>query len=465
MKWFTGRTLTLGLLGLCSSLSIVISSSQAQNQPNLTIGQDNFVFERLNDLTGFAPNAVKRVDGALEFIGQINRVLAKQKIQLTVVIVPSVRRIYPENLPSSFKPTEELKSLYVHSLEKLRSEGVFTPDLQSAFLTAKETVGNEFPLYMRQDNHWSTVGALEAAKTVAKQMRTKWGSSLEVLPAHKSSYKWLEPIRYEGNFYRLLPKEDKEKLLQDRLKPIRYEQENTGGLLGNETPGITVVGTSFSHLEEFAFAKGLAHFLGHDALNAAESGKGFWTPLLDYLSGDAFVNTPPQHLVWEIPEDHMAPGYPPFNWADESARRQYVLELAAKINTGCGGALKPARVEGADFNGDAISTHVDASTKASFVKYVFPRPIRNDQYLSMRAMSKKTDTLEVQGEGPQAKKYVAKFPGYGVQHRVNVPLASISDGSNRSVIVNVTPGSDLTLEAVQLCDLPAELNKWANPSK
>lgn len=460
------RTLGLSLLGLCSSLSIVLSNSLAQSQTNLSIGQDSFVFDRLENFKGYSPNAVKRVDGALEFIGRINRVLAKQNIQLTVVIVPSVRRIYPEKLPNSFKTTEELQGLYSHVLEKLRTDGVFSPDLQAAFLQAKSRAGNEFPLYMRQDNHWSTVGAFEAAKVIAASMGAKWTSSLKELREHKSSYEWLTPVLYEGNFYRNLSKENQMKIVQEQHRPIKYNQQDAGNLLGDDTPGITLVGTSFSHLKEFAFSNGLAHFLKRDVLNAAESGKSFWTPLLDYLSSDAYANTPPKMLIWEIPEDHLAPGYPPFNWADEWARRQYALELAANIKPNCeADAIKPVVFASADFSGDATSTHVDSSTKASFVKFSFENPIRNDQYLSLRITSKNTESIELQSEGPQVKKYATKFLGYGVQHRLNVPLAILSDGQNRSVTVNVSPGSDLTLEGAHLCTIPAELNKWANPVK
>jgi alginate O-acetyltransferase complex protein AlgJ len=460
------RTLGLSLLGLCSSLSIVFSHSQAQSQSNLSIGQDSFVFDRLENLKGFSPNAVKRVDGALEFIGQINRVLAQQNIQLTVVVVPSVRRIYPEKLPSSFKTSEELQGLYTHVLDKLRADGVFMPDLQTALINAKAKAGNEFLLYMRQDNHWSTVGAFEAAKVIAASIGTKWASSLKELPEHKSSYEWLAPVLYEGNFYRNLSKQDQMKIVQEQLRPIKYNQQDAGNLLGDDTPGITLVGTSFSHLKEFAFSNGLAHFLNRDVLNAAESGKGFWTPLLDYLSSDAFANTPPKLLIWEIPEDHLAPGYPPFDWADDWARRQYALELAANIKPNCAAeAIKPVAFASADFSGDATRTHVDSSTKASFVKFSFENPIRNDQYLSLRVTSKNTESMELQSEGPQIKKYATKFPGYGVQHRLNVPMAILSDGTNRSVTLNVSPGSDLTLEGAHLCTIPAELNKWANPSK
>ena len=460
------RTLGLTLLGLCSSLSIVISNSQAQSQTKLSIGQDSFVFDRLNDLTGFSPNAVKRVDGALEFIGQVNRVLAQQNIALTVVIVPSVRRIYPEKLPSNFKTTEELQGLYSHVLDKLQADGVFAPDLQTVFNNAKTTAGNEFPLYMRQDNHWSTVGAFEAAKAISASISTKWASSLKAMPEHKSSYTWLSPVTYEGNFYHLLPKEDQAKLVQDRLKPIRYSHENSTGLLSDETPRITLVGTSFSHLKEFAFSDGLAHFLNRDVLNTAKSGKGFWTPLLDYLSSDAYANTPANMLIWEIPEDHLAPGYPPFNWADEWARRHYALELAANIKTTCeGDNPKPIAFASVDFTGDASSNHVDSSTQASFVKYSFENPIRNDQYVRVRVNSKNADSIELQSDGPVVQKYTTKILGYGVDHRINVPLAILSDGTNRSVSFKVAPGSNLKLEGVQLCSMPAELNKWANPVK
>jgi alginate O-acetyltransferase complex protein AlgJ len=467
MNWFQTqplRTFVLTMLGLCSGVTMSFSDSVAQSQPSLTIGQDSFVFDRLNDLKGYSQNAVKRVDGALEIVAQINRVLAEQKVQLTVVLVPSARRIYAEHLPSSFKTTEELQGLYTHSMQALRAEGVFVPDLQQAFLQAKASAGTEFPLYMRQDNHWSTAGALEAAKVIATDMGSKWVSELDGLPEYTSTYEWLAPVLYEGNFYRKLSKDDQAKIVQDHLRPIKFNHQAGGDLLGTETPGVTLVGSSFSHLKEFGFAEGLAHFLHRDVLNAAESGKGFWTPLVNYLSSDAYAETPPKILIWEIPEDQLAPGYPPIDWADPWARRQYMLEVSANI-AACGNGIEPIDFESVDFTGDASSTQVVSSTSASLVKYGFAEPIRNDQYLSVQVTSAKADSFVIKNDGLNPQKYTAKINGYGIQHRINAPLALQSDGTNRSVSVSVAPGNDLKLEAAQLCTMPVELNKWANPSK
>jgi hypothetical protein len=476
MNWFgkNARTLSLGLLGLCSSVTLMVSGSAAQTSAikqvpgtNISIGQDNYLFGNLNIFSSFGTGAQDRLDRNLNTVVQIKQALLKRKIQLAVVYVPFVGRIYPDRLPNDFKTPALLQSAFARSLKTWRDNDVFVPDLNEAFMRAKSPAGNEFPLYLRQDNHWSTVGSLEAAKVVAASVNTTFKSVLAGLPEKSSSYQWLAPVLHEGNYYRSLPATERGKVVQERFKPLKFtsESKNVGGngLLANDSPGVVLVGSSFSKLEEFSFAAALAHFLRRDVLNVAQSGKSFWTPLLDYLASDAFVNTPPKLLIWEIPEEHFAPGAGPVDWVDAWARRQYLLELGANLSGDCGpNGLKPVATSTVDFDGDINSMNVNSATAASMVKYQFNAAIRADQYLHVRAKSASTDSFLIESTGSKPQRYYSKLGSYGNVHQVNVPLATLSDGQMKSLIVRTAAGSDLMLEAPKLCSLPAALNALAN---
>jgi alginate O-acetyltransferase complex protein AlgJ len=468
------RALTLTMLGLCTSVTLMVSGSAAQTSAikqipgtNISIGQDNYLFGNLQIFSSFSSGTQDRLDRNLNTVLQIKQALSKRKVQLVVVYVPFVGRIYPDRLPNDFKTPALLQSAFARSLKTWRDNDLFVPDLNEAFMRAKGPAGNEFPLYMRQDNHWSTVGSLEAAKVVAANVGTKFKSLLAELPEKTSSYQWLAPIVHEGNYYRSLPATERGKVVQERFKPLKFtsESKNVAGndLLANGTPGVVLVGSSFSKLEEFGFANALAHFLRRDVLNVALSGKSFWTPLLDYLASDTFVNTPPKLLIWEIPEEHFAPGAGPVDWVDAWARRQFLLELGANLTGNCGAnGLQPVATTAVDFSGDTASMKVNSASAASLVKYQFAAPIRADQYLSVRAKSASTDSFLLESTGSKPQRYYAKLSSYGNFHQVNVPLATLSDGKLKSVIVRTAAGSDLALEAPKLCTMPAGISALAN---
>jgi alginate O-acetyltransferase complex protein AlgJ len=473
MTWVntnTFRWLILTTIGVSSSLAGLISGTQAQQTgpkqvpgTNISIGTDHYLFANLNIFTSFNTYAQERLERNLNIVIQIKQALQQRKIQLAVVYVPFIGRIYPERLPNDFKIPDAMQSAHAFSQKKWREHNVFAPDLNNAFLKAKAQAGNEFPLYLRQDNHWSTVGSFEAAKVMATSLNSTFKTVLNGLPEQTSSYEWLAPVLHEGNYYRSLPASERGKVVQERFKPLKFTTVAGNDLLADDTPGVVLVGSSFSKLEEFGFANSLAHFLRRDVLNVAQSGKSFWTPLLEYLASDAFVNTPPKLLIWEIPEEHFAPGTGPIDWVDAWARRQFLLELGANLTGNCGpNGLQPVATTAVDFNGDITAMKVESTNAKSFVKYQFSAPIRPDQYLSIRAKSASSDSFLIESANNKPQRYYSKLIGYGNFHQVNVPLATLSDGQVKSLIVRTASGSDFALEAPKLCTMPAGISALAN---
>jgi alginate O-acetyltransferase complex protein AlgJ len=468
-RWFSWMVIALTSSLVMISASLAQTGQAQQTGPkqvpgtNISIGKDNYLFGNLDTFTGLNASANERLIRNLGTVVQIKQALQRRNIQLAVVYVPFVARIYPERLPNDFKIPTLMQGAYETSLRTWRENGVLVPDLNEAFKRAKAPAGNQFPLYMRQDNHWSTVGALEAAKTVAAAINAKFGTTLAALPELHSSYEWLPPILHEGNYYRSLPPAERGKMVQENFRPLKFTRDTSNDLLANQTPGVALVGSSFSKLEHFGFAESLAHFLRRDLVNAAQSGRSFWTPLLDYLASDEFANTPPKLVIWEIPEEHFAPGAAPMDWLDAWARRQYLLELGANLSGDCTVAgLQPAATTAVDFNGNINSMKVESTNAKSFVKYQFSTPIRADQYLSLRAKSASSDSFLVESASSKPQRYYSRLSTYSSFHRVNVPLATLSDGQVKSLIVRTASGSDFALEAPKLCTMPAGIAELAN---
>jgi alginate O-acetyltransferase complex protein AlgJ len=450
--------------------ALVLGLAAAQNKANISIGRNNYLFQNLDGLANYSLDNDRRVDKDLELIAQINKVLSKRNIQLTFALVPMVQRVYPEQLPESFKTPARLNALYDRALGKLNAQGVNAPNINARFQAIKTNLEPEFGLYMRQDNHWSSIGAREAANLIANSIKNRSAPSLTSLPVVKSNFEWLEPTLFEGNYYKQLSQTERNQVVQERIKPFRFTPVQStpvpaeGNLLGSGTPGIALTGTSFSHLTAFGFADGLAHFLERDVLNTAKSGVGPWSPLLEYLQSDAYQNTPPKLLIWEMPEEHLVPGYPPLHWKDIWTGRQYLLELAANINGDCRNAGSPPVMmfsSGFTTGETGTSAQSDSTTAKSFVKYQFAKPIRTDQYLSLKAKSASSDSFLIESASTVPHRYFSQLRGYGITHRVNVPLDTLVDGITRSLIVRIAPGSDFTLEDVKLCTMPSELSALA----
>ena len=74
------------------------------------------------------------------------------------------------------------------------------------------------------------------------------------------------------------------------------------GLFDTQTLPITLVGTSYSAVPTWGFDGALRVALGADVLNAAQEGRGPVLPLLDYLVNPAFAESPPELILWEVPE-------------------------------------------------------------------------------------------------------------------------------------------------------------------
>ncbi|MFC7554999.1 hypothetical protein ACFQU7_26355 [Pseudoroseomonas wenyumeiae] len=161
------------------------------------------------------------------------------------------------------------------------------------------------PVFYRTDTHWSQAGAATAAEAIAPMVRQM---GIEPAERFRTTAEATES-NGPGDLLRLMSLDK----VPDWLRPApdRQHKESTeaeqpvasgGGGLLDETPAppVTLIGSSYSVNANFHGR--LQQALGVTTGNFAQAGGGFFRAASDYFAGEAFRETPPKLVVWEIPE-------------------------------------------------------------------------------------------------------------------------------------------------------------------
>jgi alginate O-acetyltransferase complex protein AlgJ len=471
----TIRIVALLMLAFAATISLGLGQNVGTVFPSLAIGKNGFIFEGLPDIARWDIERLRitiKLDEQIDVIRAINSALKKRNIKLLITLVPMVHTIYSDQLPDEFVRPQFQRELYGIVRTRLNQLGIETPNLEQPFLQHPSRKTLIDPLFMRTDHHWSPTGALEASRLIGNYIQAKYPALLAGIPEVKYSMRLQERKVYLNiaSLYKKLPPNEQAKLQPDAIRIPEFTLNSSSGtddsglglgLLTDTTPRLVEVGTSFSHTTEFGFVGGLAWHLSRDVLNAARGGVGTYIPMAEYLASDAYQEHPPAMIIWEIPERLMSGGMKPVNDADDWSARQYMLEVGANLLGACQNGI-PGRANVT--NGFTIqnpNASITSSTKASFVQYQFPAPIKADQYLSLRASSSTSDSFEIEGEGPKPARYFVKLGEYNLMHRVNVPLATLVDGKTQNLRIRIAPGSQLRLEEPMLCTAAPELMRLA----
>jgi alginate O-acetyltransferase complex protein AlgJ len=225
--------------------------------------------------------------------------LAAQDIRLLIAVVPDKARVYANEL-CGVPWSAQAQARYDAFTAQLQAAGLdgigLLPVMQEAARTA--------PAFYRTDTHWSQTGAAAVAAALAAPVQ-----ALGVAPAEEFRTT-AEPADSNGpgDLLRLMSLDR----VPDWLRPApdRQRKEATeaaqpteagGGLLDETpTPPVTLVGSSYSVNANFHGR--LQQALGVPVANFAEAGGGFWRAANTYFTGEAFRETPPEVVIWEIPE-------------------------------------------------------------------------------------------------------------------------------------------------------------------
>lgn len=236
--------------------------------------------------------------------------LAKRGVRLLVAVVPDKSRIAGEQLCGVNRPAQ-LQGRVSSWIAALHGKGVNALDLTSTL----QPLGSA--AYLRTDTHWSEKGADAAAKAVAAQVQA---SGMQATPQKSFDVRTAPSAPRPGDLVRLAgidwlpvslqptPENVAASEITERAQAVQSGGDNLDDLFGDDNlPNVALIGTSFSRNSNFAGFLQLA--LGAPIGNFGKDGGEFSGAANAYFDSPAFKQTPPELLIWEIPERDLQTPY------------------------------------------------------------------------------------------------------------------------------------------------------------
>ena len=271
-------------------------------------GCDGWLF--LNDEMRINRHARANAETKAAVVRDIRQRLATRGISLLVVVVPDKSRIASAQLCDLRRPGQ-LMNRAVTWVADLNKAGVRAVDLAAAL----QPLGAE--AYLRTDTHWSESGAAAAAEAIARQVQAM---GISATPHKEFEVIAQAPARRAGDLVRLaglewLPvnwqpaaESVATSLISEKATAAQGDADNLDDLFGDgNLPNVALIGTSFSRNSNFAGF--LQQALGAPIGDFAKDGGEFSGGAKGYFNNPAFTQTPPQLVIWEIPERDLQTPY------------------------------------------------------------------------------------------------------------------------------------------------------------
>jgi alginate O-acetyltransferase complex protein AlgJ len=277
-----------------------------EGRPGVTIGEQGWLFSDEELYPGVEDTQV--VETNLNRVVSVANYLKGRGIPLVILAVPAKARVYQEKL-GEHRPAPVMTSLYPEFMNRMRSAGVFAPNLLPELTEARDQGAQ---IFLRTDTHWTPRGADVFARSAASEIKASfknqpWGETKFVTTLGET-----HPHRGDLlNYLPLTPLFPKLGPSPDQLTERSTDARSTGsgseqGLFSNTSTDLVLVGTSYSANPLWNFPGALKHYLGRDLINVSHEGQGPFQPMVDYLQSDEFRNHTPSLLVWEFPERYLA---------------------------------------------------------------------------------------------------------------------------------------------------------------
>lgn len=270
-----------------------------RGRPGVVIGRDGWLFTseefavKRDDQSNYANN--------LNYLNHVIDTLDQQKVTVLVVPIPAKSRLYKKYLPDGLLWPAARQSLYPHLITDLGQSNVHFVDLNTAFSAATTPASL---LFLKTDTHWTPYGAETAARAIAESVQHL---NIDLGPRQTFERSVASPTSHDGDLRKYVPLGAAiDRLIPPDIIETPFVAAKGPGhdtdLFGDISLPITLVGTSYSANPKWGFAALLKQSIGIDLLNAADEGQGPFTTMQSYLKSDAFKNTPPKLIIWEIPE-------------------------------------------------------------------------------------------------------------------------------------------------------------------
>lgn len=281
-----------------------------EGKEGVLVGKDGWLFTK--EEFDYQKDRSEALAENIKFVKAVHDHLAENNIKLLVVPVPAKARVY-ENHLGRFEYPEYKKSIYSSFMADLEKSGIAVSDTLAAM---RQYEGDG--LFLRTDTHWTPEGAEVAAQAAARTIKIAYPDSnfkettYVTVPGQKEEH-FGDLMRYVpvGPF---LPatselKPDSLQVFETVERDSADEASLENNLFSTDVPDVTLVGTSYSANPKWNFAGYLKESLHTDVLNVAKDGLGPFETMKTYLTNEAFKETPPKIVVWEIPERYLTVKY------------------------------------------------------------------------------------------------------------------------------------------------------------
>jgi alginate O-acetyltransferase complex protein AlgJ len=280
-----------------------------EGKKGAVVGQGGWIFtsEEFDQPKNFADEIKAKTD----YIVKVRDLLKARNISLLVAPVPAKARVYRQYLAKYPYPSY-WETQYADFVSSLRAAGVPALDLVPVLSSPN------IQTYLKTDTHWTPEGARLAAQAIAASVASAYPYLSYPHTAYQAAKK--SETEHRGDLLRyvaLKPFEKQFGVMPDQLNVYQFTAQpssdsaasNGDDLFGETSVPVTLVGTSYSANKNWPFADFLKESLQTDLVNAADEGMGPFDVMQKYLKSDAFKTTPPQLLIWEIPERYLPVHY------------------------------------------------------------------------------------------------------------------------------------------------------------
>jgi alginate O-acetyltransferase complex protein AlgJ len=263
-----------------------------QAEQGAIIGNDGWLFT--SEEFEVDPRFQENMSRSATEIARVKAALERRDITLIPVIIPDKADVYPEHLRTA-RPSE-IETRRHNLLSLLAIRNVVAVDAFSV-LAANDVGGRAF---LKDDTHWSPYGSRAVAEMIASHLTNL---DITLTPATVTTAQG-PTVNFDGDLLQFVPTGALRPAFgpeQNQIETYTTTVETAGGLFGDTSVDVALVGTSFSAKSEWNFPGFLQDALGADVINFASEGQGPFAPMHAFLASETFRNTPPKLVVWEIP--------------------------------------------------------------------------------------------------------------------------------------------------------------------
>ncbi len=263
--------------------------------PGAIVGRDGWLFtaEELEVHDNFDAN----IHDAAARIAEVRDELAAKGVRLIAAVVPDKADIYEDKL--GLERPQHVRGRLAKFNGYLDLIGVDRIDAANALRVASA----DGETFMRDDTHWSPLGARAVADAIGRRLA---GADIAHVNVETTA---LSGTSFDGDLLSFVPTgpfRGQVGPAQQTIQQFDTTVEAAGGLFGDATVDVALIGTSYSAKSEWHFEGFLKQALSADVLNLSMEGQGPFAPMDAFLAGDILKTTPLKLVIWEIPVRYIS---------------------------------------------------------------------------------------------------------------------------------------------------------------